>query len=293
MECSNNLETITFQVGNIWFPVLKTISYNSKIYHQLQLKYSVICDEIVQKKISDFCYKRGIQNPNFIDVKSLDDGNLLSDLKCVFKHDGGNREEFEFNCFARFFYIKNYMERKSILKIFHIDSDIALSKKFILEMNSFKKLTKDSLLLFNKNTTPVSVWGLNKMREYCDFGINEYFKKDLSIHRFCDMDMLASFIENKKIKYFNLSSSNHITGINFIKNLGNDLSILPWFLSSTPEYDKFSRNIPLEVFIKFAKTIQIADNNFSSKNEYMPFIHFQSWSKKVVKEMDKFLGEKF
>lgn len=113
----------------------------------------------------------------------------VADLAKVFKNDGPNPDEFEFFCFARFFYLENLLRQTFLEDVVHLDADI-----LVFSPPEIAKRSGD-IVLPNTRGSYLSKWTLKGISLFNDFIVNCYFKNP-PFFRYCDMDALYLFIEN-------------------------------------------------------------------------------------------------
>jgi len=125
---------------------------------------------------------RGIENAP---LDNFSNTERIRIFKENYVHMSSNSQEFELNCWLRWFYMFEYMRRNRIHSVFHFDSDVSLYSSIETIVQSYSHLIsdcafmipyQDSNLLQWLASGHVSYWTATMLGEFCDFIIDSFCK---------------------------------------------------------------------------------------------------------------------
>ena len=116
---------------------------------------------------------------NNIDVfhlgSDVDDTEVVK-FQEVYHHMHTGGFGFEFFCYARWFFIKEYMEKNNINVVLYIDSDVLLYVDDI--EREYKKFEQFDFTISHKTSGHTSVWTLKGITDFCNFMMDTYSDRD-------------------------------------------------------------------------------------------------------------------
>lgn len=236
--------------------------------------------------IGDKSNYKGIQIELLEHLQSDD----LSELKKYYIHRSTNIEEFEFFCWERWFYLRNYMRKYHIASALYLDSDVLLYSSIDEIKNAYSDITWRCGLSIPKEgpaSGHCSYWTIDCLEDFCRFTIESFrdqkyvavYEKKWDWHLaqkvpggVCDMTTLYLFYELYADRIINIAQSYKFNVFDNNMNSASNYKSNQYIVEHGIKKVKFINNRPY--FLKVYGTEEL---------DQVHALHFQGSSKRHIK----------
>lgn len=161
-------------------------------------------------------------------ISDLENSELFTEFKSVFKNLSPNGYDYELFCFKRWFLILEFCRRNNFEEVFCVDSDVLIYK----DLNELKEMLQNVdftvIRFIGKFAGPqCSYFKISALERYCNFILNFYknrfselealykkFQEEKNVSGISDMVLLALFCEENKGKYIDFDYDMNINESN-------------------------------------------------------------------------------
>lgn len=151
-------------------------------------------------------------------ISDLENSELFTEFKSVFKNLSPNGYDYELFCFKRWFLILKFCRQNNFEEVFCVDSDVLIYK----DLNELKDMLQNVdftvIRFIGKFAGPqCSYFKISTLERYCNFILNFYknrfselealykkFQEEKNVSGISDMVLLALFAEENPGKYKDL-----------------------------------------------------------------------------------------